>query len=328
MRRAQVALVTIAIFLVACSSAPTPAPSAATAAPLSIGAPLPNGRLVFDSDRAGTYGLYTMRVDGGDVQTLSSDPQFDSWWPRLSPDRMHVVFYRTPKGVHDTDFTQAALWAVNADGSGLRQLRAKGADGWEQQGHADWSADGTQLAMFGGTRSNPQIFVTNASGSQPRKVTADRPGTNLDPSWSPDGKSIVFVGCAQAICFEDDYEIYVVAAAGGDAKRLTTNNLRDHDPYYSPDGKSIAWLSRTDSKGPVGVWNIKIMNADGSGQRSVTNDGQVNSKPNWARDGSVIYFHRLELGRSGWGIYSIKPDGSSMLELTKGAPGNNEFPSP
>ena len=309
----------------ACGPTPVAGPSAAPLA-LSVGAPLPAGRLVFDSDRAGTYGLYSMRVDGGDVRPLSIDPQVDSWWPRMSPSRTEIAFYRTPKGVHDTDYTQATLWIVNVDGSGLRQLRAKGADGWDAQGHAEWSPDGTQLLMFGGARSNPQIFVTNADGGRPRQVT-DRPGTNVDPSWSPDGKSIVFVGCPQAVCYENDYEIYVVPVGGGDARRLTNNDLRDHDPYFSPDGKSIAWLARTDPSGPVGVWNIRIMNANGSGQRAVTNDGQINSKPSWSRDGSLIYFHRFELGGTRWGIYSVRPDGSGMQELTKGASENSEYPS-
>ena len=196
----------------------------------------------------------------------------------------------------------------------------------DRHGHAGRVPDWTKWCIVGGGKSNPQNFGTTAAGAQPSKVT-DRPGTNVDPSEAPDAKSIVFVGCPQAVCYENDYEIYVVSTGGGDARRLTNNTLRDHDPYFSPDGKSIAWLARTDPKGPVGVWNIRIMNADGSAQRAVTNDGQINSKPDWARDGSVIYFHRLELERGRWGIYSVRPDGSGMQELTKGAPGNSEYPS-
>jgi len=310
----------------ACGPAPDPSPAVGTVAPLTVGAPLPDGRIVFDSDRAGSYGLYSMRADGGDIQLITSDPGFDSWWPRVAPSRTQILFYRTPKGVHDLDYTKTALWIVNPDGSGLRQLRATGADGWGLQGHAEWSPDGTQLVMFGGVPVNAQIFVTNADGTRPRQVT-NRPGMNLDPSWSPDGKSIVFAGCPQAACFENDFEIYVAPAAGGDARRLTSDQIRDHDPYFSPDGRTIAWLARTDPAGPVGVWNIRAMNADGSGQRAVTNDRHINSKPSWARDGSLIYFHRLEIGRSNWGIYSVRPDGTGMQELTKGVPGNSEYPS-
>lgn len=322
---AAATLLSAVLTFAACAPAPI-LPAEISSAPFS-GAALPADRLVFDSDRSGNYELYTMRTDGTDVRPLGGDGRYDSWWPRLSPARADIVFYRTPKGVHDTDYAQATLWTVHVDGSGLRELRPKGTDGWSQQGHAEWSPDGSQLVMFGGSGSSPQIFVTTSTGASPRKV-AERPGTNLDPSWSPDGRSIVFVGCPQAVCFDRDYEIYVVAAAGGQARRLTNNDLRDHDPYFSPDGNSIAWLSRTDAAGPTGIWNIRIMNADGSAQRSVTNDDQINSKPSWSRDGTLIYFHRFERARGRWGIYSVRPDGSAMQELTKGAPGHSEFPSP
>ncbi len=180
--------------------------------------------------------------------------------------------------------------------------------------------------MFGGKRTNPQIFVTKADGTAPRQVT-DRGGTNIDPSWSPDGAQIVFVGCPQAVCFEKDYEIYVVPAAGGEAHRLTSNALRDHDPYFSPDGRAIAWLQQTDASGPVGVWNIRLMRADGSEQRAVTDDRHINSKPEWSRDGSLIFFHRFEVGGDRWRLFSIRPDGTGLTEIAKGAPGNSEFPS-
>jgi TolB protein len=266
-----------------------------------------------------------MKVDGSDVRQLTNEPKWDSWWPRISPDRTRILFYRSPKGVHDTDYSATRLWMMNADGGDARELRPKGADGWELQGHAEWSPDGTQLVMFGGSRANPQLFVTKADGTSPRRLT-DRPGTNLDPSFSPDGKTVVFVGCAQAICFEKDYEIFSMPAAGGEAKRLTTNSLRDHDPYLSPDGSTIAWLQQSETGGAAAVWNIQRMRADGTDQRPVTNDKNINSKPEWSADGTLIFFHRFEVGRPRWHIFTIHPDGSGLRELDMNAPENSEYP--
>ena len=294
----------------------TPAPGAALAADL----------LAFDSDRSGNYEIYVMRLDGSGVTQLTHDATLDSWWPRISPDRKRILFYRDPKGAHDSDFTATRLWMMNADGSDARELRPKGADGWEQQGHAEWSPDGSQLVMFGGSRTNPQIYVTKSDGTAPRQLTT-RPGTNIDPSFSRDGATVVFVGCAQAVCFEKDYEIFSMPARGGEAKRLTNNSLRDHDPYFSPDGGTIAWLEETETTGPAGVWNIERMRADGTAQGHITDDKNINSKPEWSPDGSLIFFHRFEAGGQRWRLFTVHPDGSALTEIAKGAPGNNEYPS-
>src|SRR5918911_3891865 len=111
---------------------------------------LKTGVIVFNSNRTGNDEIYVMNADGSGVRALTDDERYDSWWPRVSPDRGRILFYRSPRGVHDNDYTKQSLWVMNADGSNRRQLRAAGTDGWKIQGHAEWSPDGSRLAMFGG----------------------------------------------------------------------------------------------------------------------------------------------------------------------------------
>lgn len=293
--------------------------------PPATAPPLPSDRLVFDSDRSGNFEILTMAADGGDPQQLTDDPRYDSWWPRVSPDRARILFYRAAAGTHDRDATRNSLWMMNADGSGALEIRPRGTDGWRLQAHAEWSPDGSRLVMFGGSRFNPQIYLTSASGRRVARLT-DRPGTNVDPSWSPDGATVYFVGCPGTLCFERDYEIYSVPSAGGPVVRLTDDGLRDQDPYASPDGRRLAWLTETSTAG-IGQWNIRIADADGSNPRRVTDDEHVNSKPEWSRDGRLIYFHRLEVGRRrAFGIFSIRPDGTELTELTPESPTVSEYP--
>lgn len=284
-------------------------------------------QMVFNSDRTGNHELYLMNRDGTDTVQLTDDPRWDTFWGRISPDRKRLLFHRAPAGVHDTDYAQQSLWTIHADGKGLCRLREVGEDGWGFSGHAEWSPDGGEIALFGGARNNPQIFVVDAAGKNPRAVT-DRGGTNLDPAWSPDGRTLVFVGCPQSICFENDYEIYTVPVEGGTAARLTFNSVRDHDPYFSRDGSQIAWLQRTDATAHLGIgaWGIALMAADGSGQRTVIDDGEINSKPHWGHDG-LLYFHRMEITKeTRFRLFRIHPDGTGLEALIPDAPGNNEFP--
>jgi TolB protein len=281
-------------------------------------------RMVFDSDRTGTFEIHVMGDDGSDVEQLTDDASYDSWWPRLSPDRQRILFYRTPAGVHDTDYEQTSLWLMDADGSNVRMLRDVGEDGWALQGHGEWSPDGSSLVMFGGP-GVPQIYVARADGSRPVRVT-DGTGVWLDPSWSPDGTRLTFVGCPALPSDYAEFEVYTAAADGTDTPvAITDDDFRDHDPYFSPDGRRIAWLTQTSAQTPQS-WNIRIADADGANQRFVTFNPDINSKPEWFSD-DLIYFHRFAYGSGdGWQIYRIQPDGNGMEIVTDGHPGNNEFP--
>jgi TolB protein len=283
--------------------------------------------LVFDSSRSGNHEIFVMKNDGSGARQLTRDTAYENWWPRLSPDRRKLLFYRSPQGKPER-YDLASLWAMNVDGSALTLLRAQGTDGWALQGHGEWSPDGGSIAMFGGAAS-PQIYVADALGRAPRQVT-NRPGVNTDVSWSPDGKTLLFNGCAAMPCSPAGYEIYSIPAAGGTAVRLTNDNLPDYDPYFSPDGKLVAWLVTSDPAAwsGQGAWSIRVANADGSNPRWLINDGQINSKPAWSLDGKSIYFHRMEpLKEIRWGVFRIAIDGSGLTPLTASAPGNNEFPS-
>jgi dipeptidyl aminopeptidase/acylaminoacyl peptidase len=298
---------------------------------LPSGPALEEGRVVFDSDATDTFEIYAMSSTGEDIVQLTDDARFDSWWARPSPDGTTILFYRTPAGVHDRDFTATSLWAMAADGTGQVELLPPGSHGWNQHGHAEWSPDGNQLVMFGGKNSNPQIWVTDATGRNPRRVAGDA-GTNVDPSWSPDGDTIVYAGCPERVCFPDDQEVYIVAADGaGDRQRLTSDDVRDNDPYFSPDGARIAMLSQTSAANGervAGSWNIRMIPAEGGVEASlVTDDLEVNSMPKWL-DGELIYFHRLEYGaKRGFDVFTVNVADGELTPI-RATQANEEYPAP
>jgi len=292
------------------------------------GPKLPGNEMLFDSNRTGNYEIFRMSDTGASATELTRDPRYDSWWPRLSPDRTRVLFYRTPRGTHDRDFTKTSLWEMSSDGSGVSELLPAAAYGWWLQGHVEWAPDEQHLVMFGGSRTNPQIFITDANGREPRQLT-HRGGISEDPSWAPDGRSILFIGCPHSICFPHDQEVYRLSTRGGAAVRLTHDGIRDQDPYLSPDGRTLAWLSEVSNHRAAGIWDIRVMPADQDDPKRLIGDDNINSVPRWAPDGQHIFFHRLVYGQgSDFQIWSVRPDGMNLTEITAGQPGSNEFPSP
>ncbi|MCL4541025.1 MAG: hypothetical protein M1396_01590 [Chloroflexi bacterium] len=285
-------------------------------------------KLYFDSNRNNTnYEIYVANADGSDPHALTHDTHYDSWWPQPSPNGAWIVFYRTPRGTHDRDYGKTSLWRMRTDGTDLTEIIPNHGYGWEIQGHAEWSPDSRYLVMFGGSRINPQIWITNADGTNPVQIT-NRGGTNIDPTWSPNGQQIAFVGCPQSFCLPSSYSIYTMNSEGSDLRRLTNNSMENHDPSYSPDGKYIAWLVHTSTSGNAGLgsWNIFVMNANGSDQHNLTNDSAINSRPAWSIDGSdTILFFRVAPGKRHWQLFSIPVSGGPMTQLTN-VHADSEYP--
>lgn len=302
-----------------------------TVEPPPVSTALAQDALVFNSNRAGNQEIYVMKTDGSGAQRITRDAAFDNWWPRISPDRRKILFYRAPKGDSE-NYAKASLWAMNADGSMLTQLRPQGSDGWTQQGHAEWSPDGSKIAMFGSVGNTLQIFVADTQGKNAVAYT-NRPGINTDVSWSPNGQTLLFNGCSSTACTPADYEIYAMPSTPlATPTRLTNNSLADYDPYFSPDGTKIAWLQKVNPgafptpNGNLGAWAIRIAQADGSNARDLINDGQINSKPAWGLDGQTIYFHRMEPPDYRFRVFRIGQDGRGLAELTAGVAGSHEYP--
>lgn len=110
-----------------------------------------------------------------------------------------------------------------------------------------------------------------------RQVTTDG-GTN--PSWSPDGHHIVYVG-PDAL-----YTINVDDPADTPHKVAGTDD-RSFTPAWSPDGALIAY-EHIPSSGP---WEIDVIAPDGSGEHAIVtapSDSLQEVQPAWSADGSRL----------------------------------------
>ena len=113
------------------------------------------------------------------------------------------LFYRSPRGVTSElcRYSKNDLWVMNADGTDQKVLlsleRIKNMN-FSVHGHGEWSPDGKKILMLmGKSMSQLNIYLLDIETDSIEQLT-DREGINTDPSWSPDGQEILFIGCPEA----------------------------------------------------------------------------------------------------------------------------------
>lgn len=83
------------------------------------------------------------------------------------------------------------------------------------------------------------LFAVDASGRE-RRLTAAR-GDDVNPDWSPDGRSLVFVSARWDSLAQPD--LVVMDLARDRIRRLTLTAEGEYQPRWSPDGTRIAFLA-------------------------------------------------------------------------------------
>ena len=146
----------------------------------------------------------------------------------------------------------------------------------------------------------PDIYVMSFDGGNVKQLTQTL-ATEGSPTWSPDGKYILFDRNVLATSRRQS-DIFIMDADGRNEQHLTYHPADDGFPTWSPDGKQIAF-----SSGRSGNIEIHLMDLVSREITQLTDNekaGGFSSKPNFSPDGTHIVYEQV-IRNAGRQIYII-----------------------
>ena len=168
-------------------------------------------------------GVFSINAsDGGDAIRLTTNPYSTTGGvdapTDISPDGTQFLFVRlhTKKNPHDpSPDTQPALFIENTDGTGLRQLTARGKLSFGLPPAARFSPDATQII---GEIGNGKMFTIHPDGSHYADINLQVTSWYFafGPDWSPDGTRIIF-----CIFINGGEGIYTANPDGSNVEQVT-----------------------------------------------------------------------------------------------------------
>lgn len=289
----------------------------------------PDGNRIAFSSADGD--LYLFHLETRHVDRLTSTKETE-WGPAFSPDGRSVVFsMRRPES------DQSNLAVMDLDGKRVRVLT----DPKDASDHSPaFSRDGKRIVFVRAHRLRPysmggvrwddlDVYVVNADGSEPRRLTRMKYDNVNSPHFTADDKAVIFAGNTNNYPASSVPLLLEVAADGSqpphslgpgpEAEGAGKNGGSGtgawaSESHISPDGKTIAFIS---DRIRSFAYDIHVMKRDGSPTRplGITSISKYNQLPVFLPDGRALLFlagtENNAFNRSIFSLWRVDVDGKN-----------------
>ncbi len=237
--------------------------------------------------------LCVMDQDGANYQCLTDGSSL-VMSPRFNPTLQKIIYMSYANGMPRLYFLDmpTGQQTIIGDFEGLNSTPR-------------FNAQGSKVAMTltAGHEGNPEIYEMDMTSRALKRLTFWR-GIDTSPSYSPDGKQIVFNSDRGG-----QPALYIMDSNGANARRLTYNEGRYYAPAWSPRGDLIAFVVQR-----AGVFHIGVIDPNGQEERLLT-DSYMDDSPTWAPNGRVLVFSRQQSRSDRTRIMTIDLTGYNLREL-------------
>jgi len=228
--------------------------------------------------------IYVVRSDGSHLTKLASNASAPSW----SPDGRRIAFDRTS--------ARQGITLLTLRGRRLRALTRHPSATYDDV--PSFAPDGKRIAfMRQPSGKDAGVYLIATTGKRLRRLAS-----GSDPSWSPDGRKLVY---------SLQSRLFVIGADGRGKHPLTSGSDPDVMPAWSPDGKRIAFVRKR-----AGNYDVWLVSADGKHECRLTTAAGQDLNPSWSPDAHKLLFASQQSGGQ-FDIYLMNAGGSHQKRLTK-----------
>ena len=208
---------------------------------------------------ADEIGFYIRQIDTGETHSVALPPELKAMSLSWFPDNVHIIVALSAQG------EPSGLWELSTIGGDPRKLIEEGTS-------PAVSPRGDEIAYITGSKLNEEVWLAQADGGQPRKVTGNAGDLFGALAWSPDGTKLAYsrgklvygygVNAASEVL-----EIHS-RSAGGAPVQLSKWSVKglDGPMVWATDGQLIYTCAEQPPNLPgSNLWSVKVNN---QGQRT------------------------------------------------------------
>ncbi len=183
----------------------------------------PDGQSIFMTmSEKGNSDLYRVNLEGNIIKRLTNGPSGAlNVEASVSPDGKRVAFSSDRLG-------KPMVWVMDIDGTNVTKRTIAG----DYNSTPSWSPDGKKIAFAGLDGKHYDIFIMNEDGSNLERLTSQKKkdgsgkwSTNENPTFSPDGRHIMFTSDRDGV-----NQVYLINIDGTNERRITF----DRNQYFQP----------------------------------------------------------------------------------------------
>lgn len=251
--------------------------------------------LVFTSNRTSPSGLWRMPTTGATPALIQAVSVNDPGSVTLSRQGQQLAYIDWRYEVN--------IWRTAVQNPSEAEAPAVLIASTRGDKEPQYAPTGDRIAFTSNRSGTNDIWISDAEGQNPVRLTSlNNPATRA-PRWSPDGRYIVFETRT-----DGQADVYIIDAEGGVPKQVTTAPSNEILPSWSADGTSLYVSS--DRSGDWQIWDIPL---DGSREAMLmTRHGGYASQA--AVDGTTVFFTKPDTA----GIWALSLETSTERLIADG----------